>query len=69
MSKDFIEDLVGTKWLCIDDESEMFGEVHEVIYGFVDLSYNGDNEVVIDQNGVEFGMKYRRLCMRYERLD
>lgn len=64
-----IKSLIGTQWICTDEESDNFGSVCTVLNGEIDPSYNGDNEIEIRyQDGTEEFIKLRRFQLRFEQI-
>lgn len=61
--------LKGTKWRCTDEDMEEQGMICTVINGATHPDWNGENEIEIEyENDTRAYMKYRRFCMRFERI-
>lgn len=63
------KDLNGTLWRCTDEEMDQYGTVCTVINGKFDPDWNGENEIELEyEDGTTGYMKFRRFCMRFERV-
>lgn len=63
------QSLIGTKWLCTEEDNEAFGQYGTITYGEIDPDWNGDNTIVIKyEDGTTAEMKYRRFTGRHQRV-
>ena len=59
----------GTRWMCIDTNSECFGLIGTITYGETNPEYNGDGGVEIKyDNGDVLNTKLRRFVRRHTLL-